>query len=168
MGSIIAKLREWAVGPYEITKETGPLLVDKIKFRHYKPDELEIAKEFVRRALLPGTYFFDVYLPTTEVKKAIEALPKEYKRITYPGMLRIDAVCLRGKTTWIIEFKERFRPTGIGELMTYQKMFIKEYKPSGKVILAYVSSRPDPDLEKVLHDYGIIDYVVAPRSGKYA
>lgn len=168
MDSVIGKLREWAVGPYEITKETGPLLVDKIRFRHYKPDELEIAKEFVRRALVPGIYFFDVYLPTTEVKKAIEALPKEYKRIAYPGMLRIDAVCLKGKTIWIIEFKERFRPTGIGELMTYKRLFIREYKPKKDVILAYVSSRHDPDLERVLQDYGIIGYVVTPRAGKYA
>jgi len=168
MAGAYSKLLEYGVGPYVIKKETAEAYVDRIRFRHFKPDELEIAKEFVRKGLLPGTYFFDVYLPTESVRKAIEALPPRYKRVPYVGMLRIDAICYKPNLIWILEFKERFRPSGIGELMAYRRVFQKEFKPKQEIILGYIASEKDPDMEKVMNYYNIRYWVVRPKAGKYA
>jgi len=49
-------LIELAKGPYEVTPATAEIIADKIRFRHFRPGELLLGKEFIRRCIIPGTY----------------------------------------------------------------------------------------------------------------
>lgn len=152
-----------ATGPYHVTAKNSVAIAETIRYRHYKPDELEIAKEFIRQHLLTGTYYFDVYLTTDSTERGFEELGAEYGRMLIPSMLRIDAICEKDRNVYLIEFKDRLRPTGIGELLTYKKLYIRQFKPSKTVNMVYVYRDPDPTYTPVLEEHGIISYRVLSK-----
>lgn len=139
-----------ATGPYVVNDETAPLVVEKIRFRHYQADELEIAKRFIRKCYLSGTYYFDMYLQTTESRKV---MPQTYPfplNDAVPWMDRIDAVCFKDKVAWIIEFKDRLRYSGIGQLEGYSDLFREQYEHKGRINKLYVVGLDKPDLHDTL------------------
>ena len=146
---------ELAHGPFEVTKKTGLEIAAKVKFRHFKPVELAIAREFITKAILEGVYYFDVYLLTEKAKKIISETPELNWKIAVPWMYRIDAVCYTFDAVWIIEFKERVSMYAIGELLGYKGMFIKQYEPKKEVRLMLVAKYDEPEVHPVLREHNI-------------
>ena len=74
--------------------------------------------------------------------------------------LRIDAV---GETPGffdIIEVKPRGNMSGIGQLLTYQNHYIKEYQPTKPTRKILVCEEIDPNIIELCNQYGIIYMVV--------
>lgn len=151
---------ELSVGPYFVTKETAEEMARKIYFRHFKPEELELAREFIRRAILEGYFYFDVYLTTAAAEKLLEEVPEIKIPLAVPWMLRIDAVCWTTGVVWLIEFKERIRTSGIGQLISYKDLFEKQYKPQRPINLMYVAKYDAPELHPLMDKLGIVRTII--------
>lgn len=149
-----------ALGPYIVTAETAKEVAERIRFRHYKPDELKVAKRFIAKALLPGTYFFDVYLHTAMSKDILREATPFSITAAVPWMARIDAVCVKGRKHHIIEFKDRLRHSGIGQLICYKDLYMQQYRPTEEPALHYVCERDAPELHTTLEKYNIRLWVV--------
>jgi len=121
-------LIELARGPYRLTKETAIEVAEKVWFRHFRPAEIAIAKEFIRSAVLEGTYYFDVYLLTEEALDWMRRQPEAMVRMAIPYAHRIDAVCIRREVIWLMEFKTRLKYSAIGQLSGYIDWFRRQYR----------------------------------------
>ena len=151
-GEEILKL---AVGPYEVDEITGPVIADKIVYRHFRPMELWVGREFVRRALLPGLYYFDVYLLTEEAKRFMQREPEQFWRMTIPYAHRIDAVCWREEAVWLLEFKIRLKYSAVGQLQGYRDWFDREYAPRKPIRLGVAYAIDTPELHETCDRLGI-------------
>jgi len=141
---------ELARGPYYVSPETGPEIAEKVWFRHFRPAELWLAKEFIRKALIPGTYYFDVYLLTEDAEDWIRRQPEELWRMAIPYMHRIDMICITEEEIWIVEFKIRLKYSGVGQLLVYRDWFKRQYKPTKPVKLVCVVAYDRPELHETL------------------
>jgi len=143
-------LIELALGPYEVNVYTARKVAREIVYRHYKPIELKIARQFIRECILPGTYYFDVYLLTPEAEQFMARYPPHYWRMAIPYLMKIDAVCYQPEAAWILEFKEELRPSAIGQLITYKDLFTEQYNPEQPVSLMAVVIQDKPALHYTL------------------
>jgi len=149
-----------ATGPYEVNRKNALEIVDRIKYRHYKPDELELAKDFVRRAILPGKYYFDYYLMTRAAKKIYEEMEPPMLKDVVPWLMRVDCVVFIGRKTWLLEFKERLRPAGMGQLVAYQQLWKEQYGANRPILLGYVARVDNLDMHSTLEEMGIRWWIV--------
>jgi len=153
---------QMATGPYEVNQQTCLAIAERIKYRHYKPDELEIAKDFIRGCYLPGKYFFDVYLMTKTAEEIFKTGGPPMLKDLVPWLYRIDAVCYKARTVYILEIKERLRPSGVGELIVYKQLFREQYEPDKELVLGYVVRRDEETLHSTLSKEQIRLWVVPP------
>jgi len=157
-------LIELAKGPYIVTAETGPILADRITFRHFRRMELLIGREFIRRAIIPGEYYFDVYLFTEEALDWMRRMPEELWRAAVPYAHRIDAVCFRPEEVALIEFKPRLKYSAIGQLLGYRDWFRRQYKPDKPLRLVTVCLYDRPELHETCAKEGI-EVILLKREG---
>jgi len=149
-----------ATGPYVVNKATAPTVAEVIKYRHYKPEELQLAKDFVRRCYLPGNYFFDVYLLTYSAKVIEETMAPPALSDIVPWMMRIDCVVVKPGRIWILEIKQRLRAYGLGQLDAYKQLYQAQFHPTKEISLGYVCRDDDPTLHTLLALKGIRLWVV--------
>jgi len=114
----------------------------RLAFPHYKPEELEVAKRFLKSGSLKGHWVIWLALdtPQSESLKRLKANPREI----WHWQLQIDATCETDTELWIVEFKERLRPSGVGQLLVYKYWHEKTFKPSKPVRLIMVATIDDP------------------------
>jgi len=148
-------IRRWE-GPYLVTRYTAAEVASKARFRHYKPEEREIGRRFVRKALIEGMYYFDVYLMTRRAEEVIKRVGLERATMAVPFLYRIDCVIETPAYIYIVEIKQRLRPSGLGELLIYSEMYKEQYEPTKPIKLAYVYEIHDDDTAEVAEKYGII------------
>jgi hypothetical protein len=151
---------ELARGPYLVTAENAAQQASMMSFRHYKPEELEMSREFVAQGKILGTWYLDVYLETPRSREILSSMSPTTAGEAVPWMNRIDAVVLEGAATDIIEFKLALRPTGIGELVTYREQYASQYNPAGPIFLEYVVKYDRPEHHPALEAQGIRLWIV--------
>ena len=144
-----------AVGPYELTPGKGAELAEKVYFRHFRPMELFIAKEFVRKEYIHGTYYFDVYLFTEEIWDWLKKMPEQYWRMAIPYAHRIDCVIITEDKIYLVEFKIRLKYSAIGQLMGYLDWFKRQYRPTKPVVPLVVYALDRPELHETCDRLGI-------------
>jgi len=149
-----------ATGPYEVDKLSGPVVAGSIKFRHYKAEELDLARDFVKSAALPGTYFFDYYLMTDAARHIASFMQPPMLKDIVPWLMRVDLVVFQGNKVWIIEFKDRLRPSGVGQLLSYKKLWLEQYGSGKGINLGYVARDDDPTLHSTLTENKITWWIV--------
>lgn len=74
--------------------------------------------------------------------------------------LRIDAVGESPENMDIIEVKPRGNMAAMGQLLTYKKHYIDEYKPTKPVRMVLVCGVIDPNIVELATGYGIVYIVV--------
>jgi hypothetical protein len=141
-----------ASGPYVLTRENAPLMASTINYRHYKPEELQIARNFVSQGHILGTWFFDVFLETPRSREILASMQPTTTGEAQPWMNRIDAVAREGRVTHVIEFKDALRPGGIGQLVYYGPEYARQYDPSALIQLDYVVHVDRPELHSTLEE----------------
>ncbi len=142
-------------GPYEVNPYTAAEVAEKAVFRHFRPMELWVGREFIRRCLLPGTYYFDVYLLTEAALDFMRREPEAFWRMTIPYAHRIDAVCFRDREVWLLEFKIRLKYSAIGQLQGYRDWFERQYAPKKFVRLGVAFAIDTPELHATCERLGI-------------
>jgi len=68
---------------------------------------------------------------------------------------RIDVVAKVGIEYWIIEVKPRAGMMAVGQVLTYKRLFLKEYKTERLVKMVIVCESMDPDIEDELKEFRI-------------
>lgn len=135
-------------------------LMYRIPFPHFTKEEADVLRRFIEAGLIKGKWYFDVRL-TSQKAKFVEKLPSPWawmwQQLTAK---RIDAVCVSENAVHIIEVKRYMLSSGVGQLITYRDMFIKEYEPSGPVVLWYVTFYHDPDIVRLCESLNINTWYV--------
>jgi hypothetical protein len=149
-----------ARGPYVVTASNAAQIAATMHFRHYKPEELALSRDFVAMGRILGSWYLDVYLQTPRSKDIMANMNPTTAGEAVPWMNRIDAVVLEGAAHHIIEFKLGLRPTGIGELVTYKEQYKEQYKPAGPIFLEYVVKYDRPEHHAACENAGIRLWIV--------
>ena len=132
----------------------------KLPVKHYKPRELQLAYLAVQMKILRGRCVFNYRLePPLRPRRPGES-EEEYLWWQFLRSKEIDAVCFEGDTAYIVEFKDRARPSGVGQLLTYRDLFLEQTKWRGKVKLYYIVGEGDPQVEEVCKRLGIEVFVL--------
>lgn len=131
-----------------------------LRVKHFKPRERELVYVAERLGLLPGRCWFNYLLPAPErPRRPFESL-EEYLLWRFLRSKEIDAVCETEEAIYIIEFKDRARPSGIGQLLTYRDLYVENERPSKPVKLRYIVGEGDPQVEEVARRLGIEVFVL--------
>jgi len=135
-------------------------MITEHEMRHMRIWERTIMMRFIEKKILVGKYDFDIHVRVAEPIYPTP-LPDNFKymweKLTNK---RIDAICETEDTIWIIEVKDRLRPSGIGQLLTYKILYTTKYMPAKKVELAYVSAVDDTDIRHICDAYNIHVFIV--------
>jgi hypothetical protein len=68
---------------------------------------------------------------------------------------RIDVVARQGKRLWIIEVKPEANMKGIGQVVTYKKLFVKEFRITESVKAMIIATTCDRDVLKTAEDLNV-------------
>ena len=131
----------------------------RLPIKHFKPRELVIAYTAVRQGILKGDCVFNYRLDPPMRPRYPGESEQEYMWWQFLRSKEIDAVCFEGDTATIVEFKDRARPSGLGQLLTYRRLFLEQTKWRGRVKLMYIVGEGDPQVEETARELGI-DVVV--------
>jgi len=132
----------------------------KPKYPHMRIWEEQIMDAFHAAKLLKATWTYDVPLkirtgtfPTlmSENEKAL------WNRLTSK---RIDAVAETPSTIYVIEIKDRLRPSAVGQALTYKTLYEEQFKPEKPIIAAIIAKLGDPDMQHVCDVYNIKTWVI--------
>ena len=151
---------EMSRGPYLVTALNAAQVARTMHFRHYKPEELALSRDFVASGRILGSWYLDVYLQTPRSRDVLANYGVTTAGEAVPWMNRIDAVALEGSAHHIIEFKLTLRPTGIGELVTYKEQYKEQYKAAGPIFLEYVVKYDRPEHHAACESQGIRLWIV--------
>lgn len=90
-----------------------------------------------------------MYLPddATEVEKKVAA---------GVSRKRIDVVCLVDSDFWVVEVKPYASMLAVGQVISYARLFAKEYLRSGRVMPVIVCDNKDEDLLDGFGELGIL------------
>ena len=133
---------------------------DRIRFPHYTEEERRALEEFMKAGILHGVWSFEVRLKS-RISEFAKELPENWRRMWETVTAkRIDAVCEEPDRINIIEVKRRLMSSGIGQLITYEKMYKEQFKPTKPIQLWMVAWENDPDVAKVCADMGIKTWTV--------
>lgn len=69
---------------------------------------------------------------------------------------RIDVVCRVGGGYWVVEVKPFGSMLALGQILSYTRLFVQEYRPDGEVIPVVVCSSVDLDLIDEFGDVGVL------------
>ena len=69
---------------------------------------------------------------------------------------RIDVVAEVGGGYWVIEVKPRATMYALGQVLTYTRLFVKEYKVSGEVVPVIICDEVDDDLLDEFDEFGVM------------
>lgn len=73
---------------------------------------------------------------------------------------RIDAVAETTNEIYVIEIKDRLRPSAVGQALTYKTLYEEQFKPTKPVIPAIIARYGDPDMQHVCDVYNIKTWVI--------
>ena len=125
------------------------------KFPHFKPIERRLATLFIQKYRIEGKYAFSVPLPTTRAKILMQKEEEWLRREAYLYCFKLDILIDCDYYYYIIEVKERIRPSALGQLAIYHDLFIREYKPNKPVYLGITYLIRDTDVETAAYARGI-------------
>ncbi|MBW2672732.1 MAG: hypothetical protein JRD89_04840 [Deltaproteobacteria bacterium] len=133
-------------------------------FPHMKPVEVEIMQRFIELAPLGTEYEYDVRL-FPEIKPLAPGADEEaYKAWLLLKAKRIDAVAHTPDAIWILEVKDRLRPSAVGQLLVYRDLYDRQFHPLKPLRLGVVCGDDDPLVRPTCAEHGIKVWVVGPPS----
>ncbi|MEM1542821.1 MAG: hypothetical protein QXV82_09360 [Ignisphaera sp.] len=116
-----------------------------VRFRWFKPSELEIMKRWIYEYRFSGTYFFGYQLPRMLnpeiIGKVVDTLPE----IITLTRFKVDCVLKRNGEVWICEVKDYLLTTSLSQPVIYSELYRKYVNPQAitKPILIYGESAPE-------------------------
>jgi hypothetical protein len=130
------------------------------KYPHMFPLDKEVWNRFLAKygSMYTGVQYDITCGITTELHPSVVGNYAKDAQIL--SKLRIDAVGESPEYIDIIEVKPRGNMGAIGQLLTYQRHYIKEYQPVKKVRMVLVCAEIDPNIVELATESGIVYIVV--------
>ena len=132
----------------------------KPKYPHMRQWEAEIMDKYHNDVGMVGDWSYDVPLKVRQTPVPSYMTDNEsllWQRITAK---RIDAVCERKNIIYIIEIKDRLRPSAIGQVLTYLVLYDEQFAPKKPLQGVVLTEYTDPDMLHVASHYNIEVWVV--------
>ena len=129
--------------------------LELVRFPHYKPLEIELAKRFIRSGQLKGAWQFSVLLETPDSRRIREIYAGKYARQAELSMLEIDAVVEVEDAIYLVEFFERFDDKALGHLITYRRLYLEQFHPTLPVRLMVVAVVDNPAVRDTYDSEGV-------------
>ena len=132
----------------------------KPKYAHMRQWEEAIMEKYHETVGMVGEWSYDVPLKVRETPVPSYMTDNEsllWQRITAK---RIDAVCEKRDVIYIIEIKDRLRPSAIGQVLTYLVLFEEQFAPQKRLQGVVLTGYTDPDMMHVADVYNIEVWVV--------
>lgn len=132
----------------------------KPKYPHMREWEMTIMDRFLQKNTIEATFNYDVHVRINDKVPLYNATDAEKILWRQMTAFRIDAVMETPAHIYVIEVKDRLRPSAIGQALTYALLYEKKNKPTKPVTPAIVCGMDDPDTHDVCDKYGIKVWVV--------
>lgn len=68
---------------------------------------------------------------------------------------RIDCICQVGGGYWVVEIKPFGSMLALGQVLSYFRLFVEEYEPTGEVWPVLICDQADPDVTDLCEDLGV-------------
>lgn len=146
-------------------------------FPHYKREETEIMRKFLTKFDIVERITFTVVFPIPEdifyefIASILEyyadifhtplaATPaflteEEVEMIAYNHALKADALADVGDSYWLIEVKDRPRPSALGQLLCYKEALHDSYWLDKPVQMVLVADYDYPHVRRIIERFGV-------------
>jgi hypothetical protein len=139
----------------------GQYPADKLqKYPHFFPRDIAIWERFLSSY---STQFrgFDYDIKVGTGTPPVAGLGSEYIRMqAILSKYRIDAVGYTDTAIYIIEVKPAAGTIALGQIELYTRLYVRDYKPTRKVIGMIVTDQELPDMRQVCLERGHAYYIV--------
>ncbi|MCK5504537.1 MAG: hypothetical protein KAJ10_05215 [Thermodesulfovibrionia bacterium] len=132
----------------------------KPKYPHARIWEERIIDKFKEKYGVAGEWTHDIRLKIKDPPDHTFMSTKEGDLWRIQTAKRVDIVIVKPRVIYVIEVKDRLRPSAIGQALTYKNLYEWQHKPGQEVIPAIVTEYTDPDMLDVARFYGIKIWVV--------
>lgn len=127
----------------------------KPKYPHMQIWEELIMDAWHRKNLFPAKWTYDVRVKVRN--GAYPVLMSDNERLLWRRgtAKRIDALAETTGNIYVIEVKDRLRPSAVGQALTYKTLYEEMFKPQKPVIPVILTKYSDPDMKHVCDVYNI-------------
>lgn len=132
----------------------------KPKYPHMRQWEEKIMEEYHRKNLFPAKWSYDVHLRVRDSPLPLGGTEAEQQIWNQMTAKRIDAVAETVGRIFVIEVKDRLRPSAVGQALTYKILYEEQHKPTKPVTATILTRYTDPDMLHVCEVYDIEVWVV--------
>ena len=132
----------------------------KPKYPHMRIWEQEIMEKFHKANILKAEWSYDVPLRVRETplpEYITDAEATLWSRLTSK---RIDAIAETTGEIYVIEIKDRLRPSAVGQALTYKTLYEEQFAPHKPVKAAIITEYDDIDMQQVCSVYNITVWIV--------
>lgn len=126
-----------------------------IRFRWFKPEELEIMKKWIFEYRYSGIYFFGFQLPRILSKTIIDKVADTIPEVITLTRFRVDCVLKREDETWIVEVKDYLQTTALSQPLIYCELYRKYVSQKEKLIPTLIYGEAPVEIEEIASKQGI-------------
>jgi len=132
----------------------------KPKYPHMRIWETAIMTKYHEKVGMVGEWTYDVHLKVRETPMQPHHTPNEVYLQNRLTAKRIDAVCERKNKIYVIEIKDRLRPSALGQALTYKTLYEEQYAPQKQVQPVILTEYQDLDMQHVCDVYNVEVWIV--------
>lgn len=124
-------------------------------YPHMLSQDVEIWSKYLKSPIVPiKEVWYDIHVGARE-KTAGGPGTIEARIAAGISRKRIDAVCRVGGGFWVVEIKPFGSMLALGQVVTYTRLFIQEFRPPGEVWPVIVCEKMDDDLADEFDEAGV-------------
>lgn len=138
--------------------DLGPSMKPQVRNRypHFLAEDVEVWSKFLKTdAHRILECWYDVKVGSGAAVPG-SASDMERKIAAAVTRKRIDVVCRVEGSIWVVEVKPWANMYAVGQVVSYVRLFVKEYAPTGEVIPVLVCDSYDEDLVDEFEEFGIL------------
>jgi len=118
-------------------------------------EDTEVWSKYLASPLVPiKELWYDVHVGAG-IPLPAEASDMDRRIAAGISRKRIDVVCRVGGGFWVVEVKPRANMVALGQVQTYTRLFIAEYRPAGETWPVIVCDSADEDLVSQFDELGV-------------
>lgn len=129
-------------------------------YPHMLAEDTEVWSKYLASPLVPiRELWYDVHVGAG-IPLPADASDMDKRIAAGISRKRIDVVAAIGGGFWVIEVKPRANMVALGQIITYSRLFMLEYAPTGEVWPVIVCDNADDDLLDEFDELGVAVIVV--------
>lgn len=144
---------------YDFTKDDLALLL----LRRWYPERTDHESVVLREFLFRHGAEYDRFSFSVRIGESVAPNPDHpesaQRSTVFSSRKKIDMLAWSGEQATIVEVKARISPASLGQILTYQQLFLEE-KPDAMVpLLVVIGQQGDDDTLRALSSHGVTVHV---------